>query len=117
MEGVVLSRDVIISAIFQLTSIWAVSHLTTRPNIQLPRFLDAITMALKFLSCLPGPLPNRALDVRGDKVRLCDTAGQFGDYCALSHGWGPPKETLRTTDSNIGNMMSGIELQSFPRLL
>ncbi|KAF4443400.1 HET-domain-containing protein [Fusarium austroafricanum] len=63
------------------------------------------------------PLPKRALDVRGEKVKLCDTDGQFGDYCALSYRWGPPEETLRTTDSNISDVMSGIELTSFPKLL
>ncbi|RGP72929.1 heterokaryon incompatibility [Fusarium longipes] len=63
------------------------------------------------------PLPKRALDVRGEKVRLCNTDGQFGNYCALSYRWGPPEETLRTTDSNISDMMSGIELTTFPKLL
>ncbi|QPC70916.1 hypothetical protein HYE68_001668 [Fusarium pseudograminearum] len=63
------------------------------------------------------PLPKRVLDVREEKVRLCHTAGQSGNYCALSYRWGPPKETLRTTDSNINDMMSGIELSSFPKLL
>ncbi|KAH7161054.1 heterokaryon incompatibility protein-domain-containing protein [Dactylonectria macrodidyma] len=63
------------------------------------------------------PLPRRVLDVRGDKVTLRDSAGQFGEYCALSYRWGPPEQTLRTTDINIGNMMNGIDLESFPKLL
>ncbi|KAH6993561.1 heterokaryon incompatibility protein-domain-containing protein [Fusarium venenatum] len=63
------------------------------------------------------PLPKRVLDVREDKVMLCNTADQSGNYCALSYRWGPPEETLRTTDSNIDSMMSGIELSSLPGLL
>ncbi|KAF4334821.1 heterokaryon incompatibility [Fusarium beomiforme] len=63
------------------------------------------------------PLPKRALDVRGEKVNLCYTEGQCGNYTALSYRWGPPEETLRTIDSNISDMMSGIELPSFPKLL
>ncbi|CAG1977645.1 unnamed protein product [Fusarium graminearum] len=63
------------------------------------------------------PLPKRVLDVREEKVRLCQTDGQSGDYCALSYRWGPPEETLRTTDRNINDMMIGIELPSLPKLL
>ncbi|KAG8672689.1 hypothetical protein FPOAC1_005969 [Fusarium poae] len=63
------------------------------------------------------PLPKRVLDVRDEKVKLCYTADQSGNYCALSYRWGPPEETLRTTDSNINAMMSGIELSSLPGLL
>ncbi|GKU05577.1 heterokaryon incompatibility protein [Fusarium langsethiae] len=63
------------------------------------------------------PLPKRALDVREEKVRLCCTAGQSGNYCALSYRWGRPEETLRTTDGNINNMLGGIELSSLPKLL
>ncbi|KAH7126518.1 heterokaryon incompatibility protein-domain-containing protein [Dactylonectria estremocensis] len=63
------------------------------------------------------PLPRRVLDVRGKKVTLCNSAGQFGDYCALSYRWGPPEQTLRTTDINIGDIMNGIDLSLFPKLL
>jgi len=50
-------------------------------------------------------------------VKLRETHGSTGDYCALSYRWGPPEHAFQTTRQNVDDMMSGIEWEQLPRLI
>lgn len=65
-------------------------------------------------------LPRRLLCVRnddeGDSVRLVETEGKHGAYCALSHCWGPvDKQPIRTLRSNIQDHYCDISFGSLPQ--
>ncbi|KAF2682311.1 HET-domain-containing protein, partial [Lentithecium fluviatile CBS 122367] len=65
-------------------------------------------------------LPTRVIDVGGPAeigVQAClvISKGQYGNYVALSHCWGPGSPPLRTTSANIGTMCSGITWESMPQ--
>lgn len=66
-------------------------------------------------------LPTRVLYVKNatsfhDSVRLVQTHGETGAYCALSHCWGPvDRQPIRTLKRNIQDHYSGIRLTALPR--
>jgi hypothetical protein len=67
-------------------------------------------------------LPSRVLQLSGSSdvptVRLIETKGiEGGDYCALSHCWGPPADTSppRTTHENYEQHLAGILLERLPK--
>lgn len=66
-------------------------------------------------------LPTRVLYVKNatsypNSVRLVQTFGATGAYCALSHCWGPvDKLPIRTLKGNIQDHYSGIPLTALPR--
>lgn len=66
-------------------------------------------------------LPTRVLDIRPGPdpdlptVRLLETNGARGQYCALSHCWGPPeKRPLRTLHSNLAHHLDDIPFAHLP---
>lgn len=65
-------------------------------------------------------LPTRILEVDGDfnvpSVRLIETQGRKGRYCALSHCWGSTSShsLFTTTRKNIGTHLLGISLEKLP---
>ena len=66
-------------------------------------------------------LPTRVLYVKNatsydHSVRLVETYGATGAYCALSHCWGPiDRQPIRTLKRNIHTHYSGIPLTALPR--
>ncbi|KAG4267588.1 hypothetical protein FPRO04_12743 [Fusarium proliferatum] len=65
-------------------------------------------------------LPSRVLclkdDAGHDVVKLFETKGSRGTYCALSHCWGPQgKHPLRTTKANLEEHVANIPWSSVPR--
>lgn len=65
-------------------------------------------------------LPTRVLRVNlesgSDSIKLEETAGLTGQYCALSHCWGSPAmRPLMTTRENRLEHISGISVSSLPR--
>ena len=64
-------------------------------------------------------LPTRVLDLgQSDSlscVRLLETNDRLGQYCALSHCWGPRDILpLRTIRSTLNNHIQGIEVSLLP---
>lgn len=66
-------------------------------------------------------LPTRVLYVKNatsyrNSIKLVQTYGATGAYCALSHCWGPPdRQPIRTLAENIQDHYSGIPLTALPR--
>lgn len=66
-------------------------------------------------------LPTRVLYVNTtrsyhDFVRVVETNGTTGKYCALSHCWGPvDRQPIRTTKENIQDHILGIPFEALPR--
>lgn len=65
-------------------------------------------------------LPSRVLEVSGSLeapfVRLIESQGMRGCYCALSHRWGPAdKQPLKTTRMNLQDHLSEIPLKRLPK--
>lgn len=65
-------------------------------------------------------LPTRVLQISGSLqaplVKLAETNGKKGRYCALSHCWGPPKKRpLITTRANLCKHFEGIPLEYLPK--
>lgn len=66
-------------------------------------------------------LPTRVLYVKNatsyhNSVKLVQTHGTTGAYCALSHCWGPvDRQPIRTLKENIQDHYSGIPLTALPR--
>jgi hypothetical protein len=63
-------------------------------------------------------LPSRILDVRNNKIRLCEskTIDKPGRYACLSHRWGVPSESMfRTTEKNFTEHKDNIPWESLPR--
>lgn len=66
-------------------------------------------------------LPTRVLYVKdatsyNNSVRLVQSCGATGAYCALSHCWGPvERQPIRTLAGNIQDHYSGIRLTALPR--
>lgn len=65
-------------------------------------------------------LPSRILQLSGSPeaplIRLIETKGLQGRYCALSYCWGPEENwPLRTTSHNIQQHLIDIPFQSLPR--
>lgn len=65
-------------------------------------------------------LPTRVLQISGSpkapSVKLMETNDQKGNYCALSHCWGPPdKRPLMTTRANLHQHLDGIPLEDLPK--
>jgi hypothetical protein len=65
-------------------------------------------------------LPTRVLDLgksdSSNYVRLFETNGSHGQYCALSHCWGPQDRLPpRTIKSTLNNHIQGIEISSLPK--
>ncbi|KAF2832794.1 HET-domain-containing protein [Ophiobolus disseminans] len=66
------------------------------------------------------PLPTRVLQLSNDtgdlSVKLIESNGIKGRYCALSYCWGPAdKQPLRTTSSNFQQHLVNIPLQNLPQ--
>lgn len=60
-------------------------------------------------------LPTRLLQV-SPEPRLVTTAGQLGQYLALSYRWGPPNDTdYLLTTANIASRLKGMDIESMPR--
>ena len=63
-------------------------------------------------------LPSRVLDLAYERatshIRLYETQGMKGKYCALSHVWGSDRN-LTTIRSNIGALKEGISEQDLPK--
>lgn len=78
------------------------------------------TMSGSLINEISGPeLPTRVLDVGAincEHIVLIETNGQHGNFCALSHCWGP-KDALNliTTRENIKDRFSGIHFSSLPK--
>jgi hypothetical protein len=78
---------------------------------------------LKHVSCPSTEeiqLPTRLLQISGTNesplVRLTETRGMKGRYCALSHMWGPvDKQPLRTTRANLSDRTAAIPFEQLPR--
>lgn len=67
-------------------------------------------------------LPTRVLDISSRPeshiatVRLLETNGARGQYCALSHCWGPPeRRPLRTLHSNLPQHLDEIPFDQLPK--
>ncbi|KAM3424681.1 hypothetical protein BST61_g6668 [Cercospora zeina] len=60
-----------------------------------------------------GYLPDRILQIRGETITLVETAGQTGDYLALSYCWGGDQE-LKLTTARRAELMQGLPASSFP---
>ncbi|KAH7093336.1 heterokaryon incompatibility protein-domain-containing protein [Paraphoma chrysanthemicola] len=65
-------------------------------------------------------LPTRVLSLSGDlygpTIRLMESKGTRGEYCALSHCWGPiDKRPLRTTNQNLQQHLSDIPYKKLPQ--
>lgn len=65
-------------------------------------------------------LPTRVLRVSGSSkassVKLMETNGMKGRYCALSHCWGAvDKQPLSTTRENLQQHLKGISLEELPK--
>lgn len=72
------------------------------------------------LAVSPEALPKRVLQITGDMntllVRLVESHGKTGTYCALSHCWGPKdKQPLRTMRDNYQQHTDGISLEALPK--
>lgn len=64
----------------------------------------------RILEISDGPDPTTAT------VRLLETNGAKGEYCALSHCWGPPhKRPLRTVDANLAQHREDIPFAKLPK--
>jgi hypothetical protein len=77
---------------------------------------------LKHVSCSGTEeiqLPTRLLQISGTVeaplVKLMETGGMKGRYCALSHMWGPvDKQPLRTTRANLSDRTAAIPFEQLP---
>jgi hypothetical protein len=57
---------------------------------------------------IKGRLPKRVIDVGHREAHLYETAGEFGDYVALSHAWSysqPLKTTISTLKQRLGRLV------------
>ena len=85
------------------------------------------TMAKKPIDESLTSLPTRVLDIgsinlldfgsiHSQYVKLLETNGLCGCYCALSHCWGPPdKQPLRTTHETREQHLNGIPFRTLPK--
>ncbi|KAJ8127557.1 hypothetical protein O1611_g6078 [Lasiodiplodia mahajangana] len=62
-------------------------------------------------------LPTRVLSVKNlDDIRLIESHGSEGRYCALSYCWGPDgKKNLKTVRENLENHLRGIRFLDLPK--
>lgn len=68
-------------------------------------------------------LPSRLLDIKSgselsvDSIKLIESRGTLGKYCALSYCWGPPeKHPPKTLRSNLKERKTEILVTSLPRV-
>lgn len=62
-------------------------------------------------------LPTRVLHVRNNQVRLFESKGTSGRYCALSYRWGPPEYNYKTTKGNLEDMQKAVPWKELPPLI
>ncbi|KAK2773112.1 heterokaryon incompatibility protein [Colletotrichum kahawae] len=77
------------------------------------------TISGAFVDDINGPpLPTRVLDVgdvRNNHVRLLESRGRKGTFCALSYCWGTGEHNVKTTKDNYDQHVKSIKWGSMPQ--